>query len=534
MLRDMTLCEEVFHTAGGVAYADLITDGHRETWPIRSKRFRTWLRRCYYRATGVATGTAAIGSALDLLEARAQFDAPERAVSIRVAEHAGRIYLDLADEHWRAVEIGPDGWRVFECPPVRFRRSPGMLPLPVPERDGSVEALRSFLNLSNQNDFVLVVAWLLAALRPGGPYPLLAISGEQGSAKTVLSKVLRALIDPNVAAVRALPREERELMIAANNGHVLASDNLSGLSPWLSDALCRLATGSSFAVRRLYTDDEEALFKAARPTLLNGIEDVIRRSDLADRAIFLTLGPIAEERRRSETKLWWEFELARPAILGALLDATAQGLRAAGSVQLARLPRMADFALWATACETGLWPAGTLTRAYTANRTAAIEGMIETDPIAACVRGLMSERSSWTGSAADLLRISVERTSPTGDNTGWPKNPRALAGHLRRAQTFLRALGIEITFSREGRSGSRVIRMRTSSENIVSTVSSVSTGRGAGSAQQPSISASAVGDDSRRPGSGPPLQDFRSVADDADGADAKATFPFGQGDRVSQ
>src|SRR6476659_8503336 len=104
MLRDMTLCEEVFHTADGVAFADFITDGHRETWPIRSKRFRTWVRRCYYQSTGTAAGAAVIGSALDLLEARAQFDAPERTVSIRVAEHAGRVYLDLADENWRAVE----------------------------------------------------------------------------------------------------------------------------------------------------------------------------------------------------------------------------------------------------------------------------------------------------------------------------------------------------------------------------------------------------------------------------------------------
>src|SRR6516165_7571743 len=498
MLKDMTFCEELFHTASGVPYADFRTGGHRETWPIRSKRFRTWLRRCYYQTTGAAASPAAIGSALDLLEARAQFDAPKRAVSIRVAEHTGRFYLDLADEHWRAVEIGPDGWRVVECPPVRFRRSPGMLPLPVPERGGSIEALRSFLNLSNQNDFVLVVAWLQAALRSDGPYPLLAISGEQGSAKTVLSKVLRALIDPNVAAVRALPREERELMIAANNGHVLAFDNLSGLSPWLSDALCRLASGGSFAVRRLYTDDEETLFKAARPTLLNGIEDIIGRSDLADRAIFLTLGPIAEERRRSETELWREFELARPRILGVLLDATAQGLRAAGSVQLARLPWMADFALWATACETALWPAGTFMRAYMANRETAVEGMIDSDPIAACVRDFMIERSSWAGSAADFLRISVERAGQVSDNIGWPKNPRALAGHLRRAQTSLRALGIEITFSREGRAGSRVIKMRKSLGNTVSTVSSVRAEPGPGSEQHSSDSASAGFDDNRR------------------------------------
>jgi hypothetical protein len=474
MLDEMVLCEELFHTPTGVAFADFITDGHRETWPIRSKRFRNWVRRCYYQATGAAAGSAVIGSALDLMEARAQFDAPERAVNIRVAQRAGRLYLDLADEHWRAIAIGPDGWRVLGCPPVRFRRSPGMLSLPVPDRGGSIETLRSFLNLSNQNDFVLVVAWLLAALRSGGPYPLLAVSGEQGSAKTVLSKLLRALVDPNVAAVRALPREERELMIAANNGHLLAFDNLSGLPPWLSDALCRLASGGSFAVRQLYTDEEEVLFKATRPTLLNGIEDVIGRPDLADRAIFLTLGPIREEQRRSETELWREFELARPAILGALLDAAAYGLKATGSVHLDRLPRMADFALWATACETGLWPAGTFTRAYTANRKAAIEGIIDADPIAAFVRQFMSERHSWTGSAADLLRVGVERTRQASDSTSWPKNPRALAGHLRRAETFLRTLGIDISFSREGRSGTRVIRMRTALENIVSTVSSVS------------------------------------------------------------
>jgi hypothetical protein len=359
---------------------------------------------------------------------------------------------------------------------VHFRRPAGMLPLPVPERGGSIEALRPFLNISNQNDFVLIVAWLLAPLRPTGPYPLLAISGEQGSAKTVLSKLLRALVDPNMAPVRALPREERELMIAANNGYLLAFDNVSGLSPWLSDALCRLASGGSFAVRQLYTDDEEVLFKAARPTVLNGIEDIIGRSDLADRAIFLTLAPIGEEQRRSETELWREFEVARPAILGALLDAAAQGLRAVGSVHLARLPRMADFALWATACEAALWPAGTFARAYAENRRAAIQSIIEADPVANCVRAIMVDRTIWTGSASDLLRLCAEGTrDDISRGTAWAKNPRALAGRLRRAQTFLRTLGIEITFSREGRTGTRMIRVSTCTcaENTISTVSIV-------------------------------------------------------------
>jgi len=265
MPNDTALCADLFHTATGTAFADIMIAGHRETWPIRSKRFRAWLRRRNYEATAAAPSAAAMRSVLDLLEARAQFDAPERAVSIRVAEHAGHLYLDLPDEFWRAVDISPGGWRVIACPPVRFRRPAGMLPLPLPERGGSIEAPASMLNLSSQNDLVLLVAWLLATLRSAGPYPLLVVSGEQGSAKTVLSKLLRALVDPNAAAVRALPREERELMIAANNGHLLAFDNLSNLPAGLSDALCRLASGGSFAVRRLYSDDEEVLFQAPAP-----------------------------------------------------------------------------------------------------------------------------------------------------------------------------------------------------------------------------------------------------------------------------
>src|SRR5262249_45213339 len=306
----------LFHASDGTGFADLIIDGHRETWPLRSKRFQAWLRQQYYERTWDAPNPAALNAALNALEAQAQFDGPQRKVSLRLAEHDGLIYLDLVDEFWRCVEIGANGWRIAEDPPVRFRRSAGMQPLPLPVRGGSIESLAPFLNLASESDFVLVVAWLLGALRAGGPYRVLAIAGEQGSAKTVLSKLLRAVIDPSVAPVRALPRDERELFIAASNGHVLAFDNLSGLPPWLSDTLCRLASGSAFSTRRLFTDQDEILFAAARPVILNGIEDIITRPDLADRAILLTLGAIAERQRRPEHALWREFELARPHILG--------------------------------------------------------------------------------------------------------------------------------------------------------------------------------------------------------------------------
>jgi len=307
---------------------------------------------------------------------------------------------------------------------------------------------------------------------------LLAISGEQGSAKTVLSKLLKALIDPNVAPVRALVREERDLVIAANNSHVLAFDNLSALSHALSDAFCRLATGASFGLRRLYTDQDEVLFQAARPILLNGIEDVISRPDLADRAIFLTLPPIADRERCPEKQFWDQFEIARPRILGSLLDAVAHGLGKLPGIHVGKLPRMADFALWANACEVAFCSTGTFARAYQENRRAAIEDLIDGDPLAARVREIISTRQTWTGTASDLLRGGAELPSGSiwNETNGWPRTPRALAGRLRRAQTFLRTLGIELSFVRQGRAGTRVIRIKSRNAGpAVSTVSTVST-----------------------------------------------------------
>src|SRR5262249_57986062 len=173
-----------FHTERATAFVDSLINGNGEPWPVRSKRFRTWLRRRHYEITRIAASAVAVNSALDLFEAQAQFEGPERAVHIRLAEHAGHIYLDLADDCWRAVEIGPDGWRVIGSAPVRFRRAAGMLPLPTPQAGGSIEELASFLNLPSRNDFVLVVAWLLATLRTGGPPPPLPDFPRAGGSHT--------------------------------------------------------------------------------------------------------------------------------------------------------------------------------------------------------------------------------------------------------------------------------------------------------------------------------------------------------------
>ena len=459
ILINLTADIDLFHDATDTGFADLEINGHRETWPLRSKGFKRWIARRYFEETGSAPNSEALYSALNVIEARAHFDAPQRDVFIRVAGQGGKHYLDLADDTWRAVEIDRGGWRLVERPPVRFRRSSGMQPLPAPKPGGSIELLRPFLNVSD-DDFILVVAWALAVLRDRGPYPVIALSGEQGSAKSTFSAILRALLDPNAAPLRALPRNDHDLHIAASNGHLLAFDNVSRLPAWLSDTLCRLATGGGFAVRQLYTDQDEVLFDATRPVILNGIEEIVTRADLADRAIFLTLEPIPEERRRPEAELWTEFDDVCPKILGALLDAVSTGLRRLPEIRLEGLPRLADFALWATACEGALWPTGTFMAAYSGNRDEAVESVIESDSVAAAVRALMAERTEWTGTATELLNtLSAKVDERVANGRSWPAVPQTLSNRLRRAATSLRQVGINITFYKEGSSRKRMIRI---------------------------------------------------------------------------
>jgi hypothetical protein len=308
-----------------------------------------------------------------------------------------------------------------------------------------------------------MVAWLVMALRPVGPYPVLALHGEQGSGKSTAAEALRMVIDPNEALLRPPPRDERDLVIAGSNGRIVALENLSHIPQWLSDALCRIATGSGFATRELYTDADEAIFSVQLPIVLNGIVEVVIAGDLQDRSIVLTLPTIEEY--VSEDDLWDEFEAARPRILGALLDVVSHAMAHERSVVIEELPRMADFARWtAAACPALGWNAEEVLKAYAENRAAANETTLDASPLVAPLRQL----GNFEGTATELLAELVEIVGEGAARSKvWPKSPSALSGALRRLAPNLRrtATPITIEFDREGRdesgksSGRRVIRI---------------------------------------------------------------------------
>jgi hypothetical protein len=447
---------ELFHFGEG-CFATISGDDHVETYSLRSRGFRTWLSKRFFEEHHRAASGEAVNSAIQTLEGIAQFHGAERAVGVRLQGDNDKIYLDLANDTWQVVEVSAVGWRIVEARgcPVRFRRPPGMLPLPVPVRGGTIGELRQFLNVRDDDDFLLVTAWLVGVLHPDGPYPLLVLSGEQGSAKTTTARCLRGLIDPNKAPLRSEPRDPRDLMIAANNGWICAFDNLSGLAQWLSDSLCRLSTGGGFSTRALYTDDEEKIFDAKRPVILTGIEELATRGDLLDRALIVDLPRIAGERYQSEQQFLRKYESMRPRILGALLDAVTTALANQSKVNLTQAPRMADFAIWVSAAEPALGlQSGNFVRAYMANRAAANDLPLET-PVAEAIRKL---NLPWNGTATALLKSLEDGVDErTRHQRKWPASPRSLSNSLRRLAPNLRRVGVFVEFSREPGTGRRLI-----------------------------------------------------------------------------
>jgi len=321
----------------------------------------------------------------------------------------------------------------------------------MPSRGGSIELLRQYVNLTD-DDFRLLVVWMAAALRPVGPYPILVLYGEHGSAKTSTANVVRLLIDPRAAPLRDRPRNTRALMVSAANRWVLAYDNITAIPDWLSDGLCLLATGGSFEGHASSTSDEESVFHAQRPLILNGIEEFVARGDLGDRSVFLNLPPITSSTRRGEIEFWASFKQDYPRILAGLLDAVAGGLRELPSVRLTELPRLADFATFSEAGGRALgWPAGSVLSAYNDNRRDAASNYLEDSPLTDILLELAPHKLGWIRTASDLL---AELTAWAGRRVtalpGWPKTPPLLSKELRRIAPQIRIHGVSIIFRRTG------------------------------------------------------------------------------------
>lgn len=396
---------------------------------------RAELASVYRRETGRIAAQQALADALLVLEGEAQGAEPEQ-VHLRVAEAHGQLWIDLGDAAETAVRIGAGSWVVTKEVPVLFRRSAltGAMPIPAP---GDLADLWQLLNVA-EADRPLVLGWLVAALgAPTVPHPILALFGEQGTGKSTASKLLIDLVDPSPVPLRKPPRDMDSWVTAAAGSWVVGLDNLSAVPDWLSDTLCRAATGDGDVRRQLYTDSGLAVFAFRRVLLLNGIDLGGLRGDLTERLLAVRLDAIPDAHRRTERDLAAAWAEARPRLLGALLGEVARMTSQLPYVRLGTAPRMADFAIVLAALDgtdssTGLGRYLEQARSLSADSLTA-------DPFVTTM--MASIASEFVGRAAQLLDLVTPDDRPP---RGWPTTARQVTTSLRRNAPALRRQGWQV------------------------------------------------------------------------------------------
>jgi energy-coupling factor transporter ATP-binding protein EcfA2 len=429
--------------------------GPRIAYSVTDGALKRRLVTEFRKRTGRLPNTTAVSDALQAVEGAAD-EADIEPVHIRVGQVDDTVLLDLGRRDGEAVAIGPGGWDVHGQAPVTFRRTAMTAPMTPPARGGSLADLRALINVSD-GSWPLLVGWLISAMMPTRPTPILMIGGQQGSGKSTAARMVGGVLDPQDGAREApvaqgLPRSVGDWVVAASASWVVLLDNLSNISPWFSDVLCKGVTGDSFARRRLYSDSDIVLTTLRRPVILTSIDAGLLRGDLGSRLLLVDLEPIPATARLTEAELWREFDDVVAGARGALFDLVAAVLKRLPNTRHNGLERMADFDLLLHAIdeEIGLGAVA----AYRGVGEAIAEQVIASDAVATAVVELMDGRTEWEGTATDLLHQLTPESRPP---KGWPTVPQALTGRLQRAAPALRERGIVL--DRERRHDGRSIRL---------------------------------------------------------------------------
>ncbi|WP_199615047.1 hypothetical protein [Paenibacillus alkalitolerans] len=457
-------------------YAKVKTVKGCKTLPIKSDEFGFEVKGKYFEIVGKLPPKIRFEEAIEEVTVKVSQQHELTEMHLRVARHDDAVYVDLSNEG-KAVEITAHDWRVVGQAPVIFKTPCTAKSLPEPQKGGDISLLRKYVNI-NDWDFILLVAYLLGSFRPRGPYPILVLEGQQGSAKSTLSRIVKDIVDPSLAPLRSLYTDEKEMLIALQNSHLLVMDNLSGMPAKISDIVCRVSTGGAISSRTLYTNADEFVLDAMRPLVLNGIDSIAKRGDLASRSIVLELPKIDKDKRKTEEEIFSEFYQDLPHILGAIMDGISCAFRNRDQKPIIE-GRLADFEAWVQAGIEGLGLSKEeFIEAYRANMKQVTLSNANENPVVQAILGILRTESinsvtkgknsvEWKGTATTLMNKARECYSDYKDGSherykntrsiswaAWQgikelSNPAAFGKAINRAESELAELGITIVKNRK-------------------------------------------------------------------------------------
>jgi hypothetical protein len=437
----------LFMSEDQLAYLEFEYSGRTEVILINSEKCRSRINELFYKEHESLPDNKNVTAAISVLVFQAS-KGPRHKVFSRIAKVDNTLYVDLGLERDSYVKITAEGWNICDSVPIKFSRSNSMAPIPSPKESVDIRKLRDFFNLGSEQDFTLLISFIIGAWFYGKQYPILILQGPQGSGKTTISEILKDLIDPGAPSLRALPSKEEDVFIACRSSHLVCFDNLSGINPKIADCLCKISTGCGISGRTLYTNAEEYFIEVSRPIIINGIDDLTSRPDLADRAVVITLPKMKDMNRGLYSKIYSEFQALRPSLTAAILNGLVRALRDRDKLSFRETPRMAEFAL--TAC-AGLqefeYDVDSTMAAFMSNRKEVQHDTVESNLFGRAIKRFMNSRAYFRGTASDLL-LEINAELDMENISSWTKQPNVIARELNRLAPALRAEGIDVDHQR--------------------------------------------------------------------------------------
>jgi len=451
---------ELFKDQSGRSFATVIKGGVQQSLEIiGGGDFENWLRIIYRKETGEMPSNGDIMLIIQNLEAEASFNGNEHHLYRRVGIYEGAFWYYTANGECQAVKILPNKWEIVnDNVPIIFNKSDLFLPQITPKRNGDFKKILDYVNIVGEENKMLFLISVASMILPQIQYPIMVLYGSQGSSKTTVTSMIRKLIDPSQARPSVMTKSTDEMCSQLSKSHLITYDNLDGLTKQQSDILCQAITGGSLEKRKLYTNGQTYLMNFQSALIINGISNVVNRSDLLDRAVLFELSRIDEQKRRGESELWESFDNDLSSILGGLFDVVSKALAYYPEVKPKKIFRMAEFTKWGCAIAMALgYSAEQFIDAYGLNRKRESERAIANDPLIEAMRVFMANITEWQGYVAELyngLKSISEKHSLS--RFGFPAGSNLLVNALTKKEVDLKTIGITFMVGNKGNAGRRV------------------------------------------------------------------------------
>lgn len=368
----------------------------------------------------------------------------------------GKIAYFLGDDHWTTWLISPDGSKKGRSKTLKFLKMPLDEAQVEPKDDCDLLLIMAkYVNLVH-DELVLFVVWLVQSFSRSSSHFAAVLSSSKGSGKSTSCKLIRALVDPTKSGVSLLPSSESDLKTLLGNSYMVAFDNTAALTNKVSNILCAAITGSKEAKRKLYTDCDQVILNLHNLVVINGIDIVPYKSDLAERSLLFELQPISKENRKTDAEFWSNFDEDRPLILGAIFRVLSKAMALMPEIKTSALHRMADAnrEFLAIALALGI-SKDEFQKILWGNSKKLQAVYARNNPFVDSVAAFVQLKGSIYKSASEVYGEVL--ASIPGNRNFFPDSPSAFSRRLNEEKDALEQLGIR--FSKSKRPDANFIRL---------------------------------------------------------------------------